>query len=88
MANMLQAKKRIRSNERRRQVNKKRLSRIRTHIKRVEAAIEAGDKKTAAAALKDAKPEIARGVTKGVFHKNMASRKISRLESRINALGS
>ena len=87
MANTLQAKKRIRRNERRTDINKQRMSRIRTQIKKVEAAIEAGDKKAAAEAFKTAKPEIARGVTKGVFHKATAARKISRLETRINALG-
>lgn len=88
MANTLQAKKRIRRNDRRMDVNKKRLTRIRTFVKKVEAAIEAGDKKSAAQAFKAAKPEISRGVTKGVFHKNTASRKISRLEKRINSLAS
>ena len=87
MANSPQAKKRIRSNDRKQEVNRKRRSRIRTHIKLVEAAIEAGDKKAAAAALKDARPEIDRGVTKGIYHRKTASRKISRLESKINSLG-
>lgn len=88
MANTLQAKKRIRRNDRRNVTNKHRLRRIRTHIKKVEAAIEAGDKKAAAEAFSEVKPEIARGVTKGVYHKATAARKISRLETRINMLGS
>lgn len=88
MANSLQAKKRIRSNDRRMEANRKRRSRIRTHIKQVELAIEAGDKKAALEAFKEARPEIDRGVTKGVYHRNTASRKISRLEHRINSLAS
>ncbi|MCH8081269.1 MAG: 30S ribosomal protein S20 [Proteobacteria bacterium] len=88
MANSPQAKKRIRSNDRRMEANRKRRSRIRTHVKQVELAIEAGDKKAALEAFKAARPEIDRGVTKGVYHRNTASRKISRLEHRINSLAS
>ncbi|MCH7631138.1 MAG: 30S ribosomal protein S20 [Proteobacteria bacterium] len=88
MANSPQAKKRIRSNDRRMEANRKRRSRIRTHVKQVELAIEAGDKKAALEAFKEARPEIDRGVTKGVYHRNTASRKISRLEHRINSLAS
>lgn len=88
MANSPQAKKRIRSNDRRMEVNRKRRSRIRTRIKQVELAIEAGDKKVALEAFKTTRPEIDRGVTKGVYHRNTASRKISRLERRINSLAS
>jgi len=86
MANSLQAKKRIRRNDRREEINRNRRSRIRTSVKQVEMAIEAGDKKAAMEAFKTARPEIDSGVTKGVYHKNTASRKISRLESRINSL--
>ena len=87
MANSPSAKKRARQNEARFQINKARRSRIRTFLRRVEEAIATGDKDAAAAALKAAQPELMRGVTKGVFHKNTASRKISRLSSRVKALG-
>lgn len=87
MANTPQSKKRARQNERRFAVNKARRSRIRTHLRRVEEAIASGDQTVAAAALKAAQPELMRGVTKGVLHKNTASRKISRLASRVKALG-
>lgn len=86
MANTLQSKKRIRRNERRAVVNKSRVSRIRTFIRNVEEAIEAGDQAVALEALKAAQPEIMRGVTKGVLHKNTASRKISRLAKSVKAL--
>ena len=87
MANSPQAKKRARQNEARFQVNKMRRSRIRTSLKAVEVALAAGDKDAAAAALKAAQPELMRGVTKGVVHKNTAARKMSRLASRVKALG-
>jgi small subunit ribosomal protein S20 len=87
MANSPQAKKRARQNERRFQINKARRSRIRTYLRKVEEAIESGDKDAAAAALKAAQPELMRGVTKGVFHKNTAARKMSRLSARVKALG-
>ncbi len=87
MANSPQAKKRARQNEARFTVNKARRSRIRTFLRIVEEAIESGDKDAAQAALRAAQPELMRGVTKGVFHKNTASRKMSRLSSRVNALG-
>lgn len=86
MANTPQAKKRIRRNARRTDVNTARVSRIRTFIKKVEAAIEAGDKTVAAAALAAAQPELARGVSKGVFHKNTASRKFGRLTKAVTNL--
>ncbi len=87
MANTPQAKKRIRRNARRADINGNRVGRIRTFVKRVEAALEAGDKTAAAAALSAAQPEMARGVAKGVFHANTISRKFSRLTKRIAALG-
>jgi small subunit ribosomal protein S20 len=87
MANTPQAEKRIRRNERRAAVNKARLSRIRTQVKKVESAILAGDKAGAQAALQAAQPELMRGVARGVLHKNTASRKISRLTKRVSALG-
>lgn len=87
MANSPQAKKRARQNEKRFQINKARRSRIRTYLRKVEEAIESGVKDDAVAALKAAQPELMRGVTKGVFHKNTASRKMSRLSARVKALG-
>ncbi|WP_420607514.1 30S ribosomal protein S20 [Novosphingopyxis sp.] len=86
MANTPQAKKRIRRNEKRETINKNRLSRIRTFVKKVETAIEAGDKDSANAALKEMQPELARGVSKGVYHRNVAARKMSRLNKRIAAI--
>ena len=87
MANTPQAKKRIRRNERRAEVNGASVSRIRTYVKRVELALAAGDKSAAAEALHAAQPELARGVAKGVLHKNTASRKFARLTKRVAALG-
>lgn len=86
MANSPQAKKRVRQIERRTAVNKSRRSRIRTFIRKVEEAIASGDQSAANDALKAAQPEIMRGVVKGIAHKNTASRKISRLNSRIKAM--
>lgn len=86
MANTPQARKRIRRNTRRTVINGNRLSRIRTFVKRVEAAIASGDKPAASEALKAAQPELARGVARGVLHKNTAARKFSRLTKRVAAL--
>ncbi|WP_375250844.1 30S ribosomal protein S20 [Sphingomonas sp.] len=86
MANTPQAKKRIRRNQRRAEVNGNRIGRIRTFVKRVEAALAAGDKSAAATALQAAQPELARGVAKGVMHKNTASRKFARLTKRVAGL--
>jgi small subunit ribosomal protein S20 len=86
MANSPQAKKRARQIERRTVVNKNRRSRIRSFLKKVEEAIASNDKEAASAALIAAQPEIMRGVTKGIFHKNTSSRKISRLASRVKAI--
>ncbi|QYJ06952.1 30S ribosomal protein S20 [Qipengyuania flava] len=86
MANTPQAKKRIRRNNRRAEINTARVSRIRGFLKKVETAIEGGDKDSAQAALKAAQPELARGVARGVFHKNTAARKMSRLSKRVAAL--
>ena len=83
MANTPQAKKRIRRNQARTVVNKNRVSRIRTLVKKVEIAAAAGDKDGAAAALKAAQPEMARGVAKGVLHKNTVARKYSRLTKMV-----
>ncbi|XDA98319.1 30S ribosomal protein S20 [Sulfitobacter sp. LCG007] len=86
MANTPQSKKRARQSEKRNEINKARRSRIRTYLRKVEEALASGDKDAAAAALTAAQPELMRGVTKGVFHKNTASRKMSRLASRVKAL--
>lgn len=86
MANTPQSKKRARQNERRYEVNKARRSRIRTYLRKVEEAIAAGDASVATAALRDAQPELMRGVTKGVLHKNTVARKMSRLSARVKAL--
>jgi small subunit ribosomal protein S20 len=87
MANTPQAKKRIHRNARRADINHARISRIRTFVKQVESAIASGKKTEAAEALKLVQPEIARGVARGVLHKNTASRKFSRLAKRVAALG-
>lgn len=85
MANTPQSKKRARQNERKLEVNKARRSRIRTFLKKVEEAISSGDKNAANTALKSAQPELMRGVTKGVYKKNTAARKMSRLSSRVKS---
>lgn len=86
MANTPQAKKRIRRNNRRNEINGARVSRIRTFVKKVESALAAGDKGAAAAALEAVQPELQRGVSKGVLHKNTASRKFSRLTKAVASL--
>lgn len=86
MANSAQAKKRVRQAERRTTVNRDRLSRIRTYVKKVETAIAVGDKDAAKQALKDAQPELMRGAKVGVLHKNTASRKVSRLSRRVSQM--
>ena len=86
MANTSSAKKRVRRDARRTEVNRARRGRIRTFVKRVESAIAGNDKEAAQAAFVVAEPEIMRGVTKGVLHRNTASRKVSRLAARIKSL--
>lgn len=86
MANTPQARKRIRRNERRAEINGARLGRIRTFVKKVEAAIAGGDKSAASEALQAAQPELDRGVARGVLHKNTASRKLSRLSKAVSGL--
>ena len=86
MANTPQAKKRICRDAKRTVINHSRVSRIRTFIKQVESAISEGKKADAAEALRQVQPEIARGVARGVIHKNTAARKISRLSKRVAAL--
>jgi len=87
MANSLQSAKRARQSAKRQDINKMRKSRIRTYLRRVEEAIASGDQDRARDALRDAQPELMRGVTKGLFHKNTAARKMSRLSARIKAMG-
>jgi small subunit ribosomal protein S20 len=87
MANSPQSEKRARQNEARFAINKMRRSRIRTFIRKVEEAIASGSAEAAVAALKAAQPELMRGVTKGVVHKNTAARKMSRLAARVKAVG-
>jgi small subunit ribosomal protein S20 len=87
MANTPQAKKRILRNTKRTEINRARVSRIRTFVKQVESAIAAGNKDEAKAALARMQPELFRGVARGVLHKNTASRKLSRLTRRLVALG-
>ena len=86
MASHKSAEKRIRQTERRTAVNKARVSRLRTFIKKVEAAIASGDKEAARTAFAAAEPELHRGVGHGVVHRNTAARKLSRLSGRIKAL--
>jgi small subunit ribosomal protein S20 len=86
MANSPSSIKRARQIERRTAVNKARRSRIRTFIRKVETALAGGNSEDAATALREAQPEIMRGVSKGVLHKNTASRKVSRLAARVKAL--
>ena len=86
MANTPQSKKRARQAERRTEVNTSRRSRIRTFLRKVEEAIASGDREAATTALRGAEPELARGVTKGVVHKNTAARKMSRLSARVKAI--
>ena len=88
MANTPSAEKRIRRNARREAVNKARRSRIRTFVKKVEAAIESGVRTDAERAFAAAQPEMMRGVSKGVLHRNTVARKLSRLSARIAGLPS
>ncbi|HEY1838586.1 MAG TPA: 30S ribosomal protein S20 [Rhizomicrobium sp.] len=86
MPNIASAKKRVRTTAKRTAINHARKTRIRTFTRKVEEAIASGDKKAATTALKAAEPEIMRGVSKGVTHKNTASRKVSRLTKRVAKL--
>ena len=86
MANTPQAKKRILRNAKRAEINGNRISRIRSFVKKVETALDAGDKDAAKSALQAAQPEMARGVARGVLHKNTVARKMSRLSKRVAAL--
>ncbi len=86
MANHPSAQKRVRRNAARAVVNGNRRGRVRTFLKKVEAALAGGDKNAAVAAMRVAQPELQRAVSKGIFHKNTAARKMSRLSARIKAL--
>ncbi len=86
MANHASARKRVRRNERRALINKNRKSRIRTFVKKVEAEILAGNSAGAQDALRQAQPELQKGVAKGLYHKNTVARKLSRLSARIKAI--
>lgn len=80
------AEKRLRQTEKRTAVNRSRMSRVRTFVKKVEAAIATGDKQVAQAAFQEAQPELHRATTKGVMHRNTVARKLSRLATQINGL--
>lgn len=86
MANTTSAQKAARKIARRTATNKSRLSRVRTFVRKVEAAVAAGDKDAAAAALKAAQPELMRAASKGVLHRNTASRKVSRLARQVKSI--
>ena len=86
MANTPQSRKRVRQIARRSLVNRARRSRIRTFLRKVEEAIASGNRDNAREALKAAQPELMRGVTKGIYHKNTVARKLSRLNSRVKAI--
>ena len=86
MANHKSSKKRILRNNKRNQINSNRISRIRTYIKKVETEISSENKDKANEAFKLAMPEIQRGVSKGLMHKNTASRKLSRLSNKIKSI--
>ena len=86
MANHKSAEKRFRQTERRTEVNRARMSRVRNFVKKVETAIASGNRTAAEAALLSAQPELHRGVTKGLLHRNTVARKLSRLHARVNAL--
>lgn len=87
MANSKSAEKRIRQTKKRTDRNKARRSRVRTYVRKVEEAIQAGDKEAADTAFKAAMPELMRGATKGIMHKRTMARKVSRLARRVNAVG-
>jgi small subunit ribosomal protein S20 len=87
MANTSSAKKATRKIAARTSVNKSRVTRVRTYVRKVEEAIASGDQAKATAALQAAEPEIMRAVTKGVIHKNTAARKVSRLANRVKSVG-
>lgn len=87
MANHSSAKKRIRQTERRTEVNRARMSRVRSFVRKVEEAIASGDKEQATAALRDVQPELMRGASRNLLHRNVVARRMSRLSKRIKAMG-
>ncbi|MCL4219318.1 MAG: 30S ribosomal protein S20 [Rhizobiaceae bacterium] len=87
MANTSSAKKATRKIARRAEINKSRRSRVRGFVRKVEEALASGDQAAAQAAFAVAQPELMRAATKGVLHKNTASRKVSRLANRVKTLG-
>ena len=87
MANIKSAKKRVLVSKTRNERNKAIKSSVKTAIKKVEAAVEAGEKEAAAAALLEATSKIDKAATKGVYHKNTASRKVARLAKAVNSIG-
>lgn len=86
MANTVSAKKAVRKIARKTAINRDRKSAMRTHIRRVDEAVAAGDQAAAEAALKDAQPLIMRAANRGIVHKNAAARKVSRLTRKVKAL--
>ena len=86
MPNIASSRKRVRTTAKRTAINTARKTRVRGFIRKVEEALAAGDRKSAEAALKAAEPEIMRGVSKGILHKNAGSRKVSRLTKRVAKL--
>lgn len=86
MANHKSAEKALRQTQRREQENRANKSKIRTYVRKVEAAIEAKDKDAARAAFVPAESELMKGISKGFHHKNTVARKVSRLSKRIKAL--
>jgi small subunit ribosomal protein S20 len=86
MANTTSAKKAARKTVRRTAINRDRIGRVRTFVRRVDEAVASGDRDAAAAALKAAEPELMRAASKGTLHKNTASRKVARLAARVKAL--
>lgn len=86
MPNIASSRKRVRTTAKRTRINTARKTRVRGFIRKVEEALAAGDRKAAEAALKAAEPEIMRGVSKGILHKNAGSRKVSRLTKRVAKL--
>jgi small subunit ribosomal protein S20 len=87
MPNIDSAKKRVRTTDKRTKINQSRRTRVRGYVRKVEEALTKGDKAAAQAALKAAEPEIMRGVSKGILHKNTGARKVSRLTKRVAKLG-
>ena len=87
MANTTSAKKATRKIARRTATNKARRSRVRTYVRKIEEALAAGDKGAAEAAFVAVQPELMRAASKGVMHRNTASRKVSRLAKRVKSLG-